>query len=147
MNESIRPATRDDLAAIAAIQAASPEASQWEPASYLEHDCTVAIVDGAVAGFLVSREIAGVHVSHPSGRGEREILNLAVHPSQRRRGVARRLLENELAGARGQWFLEVRESNAGARRFYEALGFRVSGQRKDYYREPPEGAIVMRFFS
>ena len=143
MNESIRPATlrpaaRDDLAAIAAIQASSPEASQWEPASYLEHDCVVAIVDGAVAGFLVSREIAD---------GEKEILNLAVDPSQRRRGVARLLLENELAGARGQWFLEVRESNAGARRFYESLGFRVTGQRKDYYREPPEGAIVMRFFS
>ena len=138
MKESIRPATRDDLAAIAAIQAASPEASQWEPASYLEHDCTVGIVDGAVAGFLVSREVAA---------GEREILNLAVDPVQRRRGVARRLLENELAGARGQWFLEVRESNAGARRFYESLGFRVAGQRKDYYREPPDGAIVMTFFS
>jgi ribosomal-protein-alanine N-acetyltransferase len=134
----LRPAARDDLAAIAAIQASSPEAAQWDPASYLEHDCTVAIADGVVAGFLVSREIAA---------GEREILNLAVDPSQRCRGVARCLLESELARARGEWFLEVRESNAGARRFYESLGFRVTGQRKDYYREPPEGAIVMRFFS
>ena len=58
MNESIRPVTRDDLAAIAAIQAAAPEAAQWEPASYLQHDCMVAIEQGEIAGFIVTREIA-----------------------------------------------------------------------------------------
>ena len=54
----IRAADSDDLAAIAAIQAASPEASQWEPASYLDYDCLVAVEDDHVAGFLVSRQTA-----------------------------------------------------------------------------------------
>jgi len=138
----MRRATHEDLAAIASIQAASPEASQWEPSSYLEHDCTVAIADGAVAAFLVSRETAP---------NEREILNLAVDPAWRRRGVARKLLEAELSRPKTQWFLEVRESNASARRFYESLGFRLTGRRENYYRSlgegSPEGAIVMTFFS
>lgn len=135
-------ATREDLDAIATIQAASPEASQWEPSSYLEHDCTVAIADGNVTAFLVSRETVP---------GEREILNLAVDPAYRRRGVARQLLESELSRPKTQWFLEVRETNTAAQRFYESLGFRPSGRRENYYQTlgegSPEGAIVMTFFS
>ena len=138
----MRRATREDLAEIASIQAASPEASQWEPSSYLEHECTVAIAQGSVAAFFVSRETAP---------GEREILNLAVDPAWRRRGMARRLLDAELSRSKTQWFLEVRESNAGARRFYESLGFREAGRRENYYptlaEGSPEGAIVMTFFS
>ncbi len=134
----MRPATREDLPAISAVQAASPEASQWEPSSYLDHHCTVMVVDGVVAGFVVSRE---------TGPGEREILNLAVDPAQRRRGVARRLLKVELSRKEIHWFLEVRESNVAARGFYESLGFRAVGRRQNYYDGPPEGAIVMRFFS
>jgi ribosomal protein S18 acetylase RimI-like enzyme len=138
----VRHATREDLAAIASIQAAAPEASQWEPSSYLDRDCTVAIVEGSVVAFLVSRETAP---------GEREILNVAVDPAQRRRRVARKLLEAELSRAKTQWFLEVRESNAAAQRFYESLGFRPTGRRENYYRSlgegSPEGAIVMTFFS
>jgi ribosomal-protein-alanine N-acetyltransferase len=134
----IRAASGDDLAAIAAIQAASPEASQWDPASYLEYDCLVAIEDARVAGFLVSRQTAS---------GEREILNLAVELLQRRRGVARRLIAAELERARGQWFLEVRESNLAALNFYKACGFQVAGRRNSYYHDPPEPGIVMKLIS
>jgi ribosomal protein S18 acetylase RimI-like enzyme len=41
-------------------------------------------------------------------------------------------------------FLEVRESNHPARRFYEKAGFQQSGVRKAYYRDPPEDAILYR---
>lgn len=139
---AVRRATHEDFAAIAAIQASSPGASQWEPSSYLEHDCWVAIEAGEVAGFMVARETAP---------GEREILNVAVDPARRRCGIARRLLVEELSRPKTQWFLEVRESNAGARGLYESLGFRVAGRRRNYYAEslygPPEDGIVMRFFS
>ena len=134
----IRAATRDDLAAIAAIQAASPEASQWDPASYLDYDCLVAIEDDHVAGFLVSRQTAP---------GEREILNLAVAPFERRRSVGRRLIAAELERSRGQWFLEVRESNAAARNLYKACGFQEAGSRDSYYHDPPESGIVMKLIS
>jgi ribosomal-protein-alanine N-acetyltransferase len=90
------------------------------------------------AGFLVSRATAP---------GEREILNLAVAPPQRRRGVAGRLLEQELGRGEGSWFLEVRESNTPAIRLYQALGFRFAGRRERYYQNPPEAGIVMRFLS
>jgi [ribosomal protein S18]-alanine N-acetyltransferase len=135
---TIRAATGDDLAAIAAIQATSPEASQWDPAGYLAYDCLVAIYDDHVAGFLVSRETAP---------GEREILNIAVELSERRRGVARRLLAAELERARGQWFLEVRESNLAAFNLYKACGFQEAGRRTSYYQNPPEPGIVMKLIS
>jgi ribosomal-protein-alanine N-acetyltransferase len=135
---TIRTARLADLAAIAAIQAASPEAAQWNPADYLKHDCLVADVNSCVAGFLVTREVAP---------GEREILNLAVDPAERRTGVARKLLADALARAGGAWFLEVRASNVAAIRLYEAAGFHRAGRRPQYYSEPPEDAIVMRFFS
>jgi len=134
----IRAVRLADLAAIAAIQAASPEASQWNPADYLKHDCRVAEVKGCVAGFLVIREV---------GPDEREILNLAVDPAERRTGIARGLLADALASAPGSWFLEVRASNAAAIQLYESAGFQIAGRRSGYYREPAEEAIVMRFFS
>jgi len=134
---TVRAATAEDLAAIAAIQALSPETSQWDPASYLSFDCLVA-ADHCVLGFLVTRQTAP---------GEREILNLAVDPSARRQGVARALLQAELERPKNQWFLEVRESNFRAIKLYESAGFRVSGRRGSYYRDPAEPAIVMKFDS
>ena len=135
---TVRGATADDLAAIATIQAASPEASQWEPASYLDHECSVAANGGRVLGFLVVRQVAA---------DEREILNLAVDPAARRHGVARKLLETELQRVKTQWFLEVRASNSSAIKLYESTGFRKAGRRESYYRNPVEPGIVMKFDS
>lgn len=39
--------------------------------------------------------------------------------------------------------LEVRESNATARRLYESLGFEVAGRRKQYYSSTREDALIM----
>jgi ribosomal-protein-alanine acetyltransferase len=135
---TIRPARLADLAAIDAIQAASPEAVRWNPADYLKNDCRVCDLNSCVAGFLVTREVAP---------GESEILNLAVDPAERRTGVARRLLEDALVRIKGTWFLEVRASNTAAIRLYESAGFTRVGERKNYYYEPAEDGIVMRFFS
>jgi ribosomal-protein-alanine N-acetyltransferase len=135
---TVRAATADDLPAIAAIQQASCEASQWDPVSYLDYECSVAASGGRVLGFLVVRQIAA---------DEREILNLAVDPAERRQGVARKLLKNELQRAKTQWFLEVRESNSSAIKLYESAGFRTAGRRESYYSNPSETGIVMRFDS
>ena len=135
---TVRAATADDLAAIAAIQEASPEASQWDPARYLDYECSVASSGGRVLGFLVVRQVAA---------DEREILNLAVDPAVRRRGVARKLLEDELRRAKTHWFLEVRVSNSSALMLYESAGFREAGRRESYYRNPAESGIVMKFDS
>jgi ribosomal-protein-alanine N-acetyltransferase len=42
-------------------------------------------------------------------------------------------------------YLEVRTSNFGARKFYEHLGFRVIGMRKNYYTMPMEDAVIMEY--
>jgi ribosomal-protein-alanine acetyltransferase len=135
---TIRPVRPEDIRRIVEIQVASPQASRWDAQSYLTYDCRVAECEGRVVGFLVSRHI---------GPGEREIMNLAVDPTVRGQGIARRLVEHELSTARGQWFLEVRESNAAARRLYESLGFQAVGTREGYYHDPPEPGIVMTVFS
>jgi ribosomal-protein-alanine N-acetyltransferase len=137
LKKTIRPATAEDLAGIAAIQTASPEASQWAPADYLDLSCLVAIQEGGLAGFLACREVAP---------DEREILNLAVDPARRRTGVGRALVGAAL-GSGGRWFLEVRASNIAAIRLYESAGFEVCGRRPGYYQAPAEEAIVMRIFS
>ncbi len=136
----IRRAGVDDLEAIAAIQGSSPEASQWKVAEYLEYECFVCpLPDGrGSVGFIVARMVAA---------GEGEILNLAVAPEARRAGVGQALLRHVLKGTPGSWFLEVRESNAGAIRLYETTGFRRFGERSGYYANSTEKAIVMHFQS
>ena len=134
----IRPAEKSDIPTISAIQATAQEASQWQASDYLAYDCQVAILDGRIAGFVVSRRVA---------EKEREILNIAVHPDFRRLHVATELLRSEIARCPGAHFLEVRESNAPARRLYERLGFESVGSRPGYYDDPPETGIVMRIFS
>jgi ribosomal-protein-alanine N-acetyltransferase len=140
----VRPITAEDLPAIAAIQSHSPEASQWDPLSYLNRDCWVAITSPdekqgtRVLGFLVARQTAP---------NEREILNVAVDPCERQKGVARALFEAELGRGKNQWFLEVRESNSCAIKLYQSVGFRVIARRESYYANPPEAAIVMKFDS
>ena len=113
----IRPAEERDLPEIAAIQQTAPESSQWQAQDYLAFDCQVA-AGGQIAGFLVSRSVADK---------EREILNIAIHPDFRRLHIATELLRAELARWPGAHFLEVRESNAAARRLYEGLGFQAVG--------------------
>lgn len=127
----IRAGTAGDLERVEAIQREAPEAAQWPVGDYLEYQFVVAEREGELAGFAVLRGL---------GEGEWELLNLAVAGEWRRRGVGRELVE---ALPAGRVFLEVRESNAGARGLYESSGFRVVGKRRGYYAGPVEDGIVM----
>lgn len=127
----VRRGTRADVPELRRIQVAYQTASHWEPETYFEFDVFLAERAGTVAGFLVTRDIAG----------EVEVLNLATAPEARRQGVATALLESIAAD---DIFLEVRESNMVARKLYEKLGFIVVGSRPEYYDDPVETALVMR---
>jgi len=135
---AIRHGTEGDLEAVRRIQDRSGEAARWPPEDYLGRDFRVAVEDGRVAGFLVARRLT---------ESESEILNLAVDPGCRRRGVASELVGEWVAEAPGVVFLEVRESNQNARKFYQAFGFQEVGYRCQYYGDPPEAAIVLKFHS
>ena len=134
----IRRAKAGDLEAVAAIQAASPEAAHWQVGDYLEQDFQVAVSDGVPAGFLVARTLTD---------GEYEILNLAVCPEFRQHGIARSLLEAFLEGVEGDVYLEVRESNRPALNLYKSMGFQEVAVRKQYYEDPREDGIVLKFHS
>jgi [ribosomal protein S18]-alanine N-acetyltransferase len=130
-----RAGQANDLAAIAAIQAASPEAASWDPRGY---ELLVAEDEGRVVGFLVWRSIDA---------GEYELLNLAVVTEHRRKGVGRGLVEALRKLTHGKIFLEVRESNQAALKLYKSLGFQEVGTRPKYYHFPTESGIVMKLHS
>jgi ribosomal-protein-alanine N-acetyltransferase len=78
---------------------------------------------------------------------EIHILNIAVHPRYRRRGIGAMLLREALReGRQGRAdavTLEVRRSNESARRLYEAFRFEEVGVRRNYYGRG-EDALIMR---
>jgi len=77
-----------------------------------------------------------------------ELLNIAVHPEHRGKGLAGQMLDALLIELRARGvrtaFLEVRESNNAARGLYDSRGFTPIGRRRNYYRRPVEDALVMR---
>jgi ribosomal-protein-alanine N-acetyltransferase len=138
----IRSLTIGDLNAIESIERRSYP-TPWsrsmfagelaKPASL----CLGAFEDDRLAGYLItSRYVDAWHV-----------MNIAVNPSFRRRGIATALLERlfELTddGGRRGYTLEVRVSNKGAIKLYERLGFTARGKRRGYYTDNREDALVM----
>ncbi len=97
----------------------------------------VAIVGGAVAGYIGAHNIIG----------EVYITNVAVNSTFRRKGVAENLVKYLISVSEAEnadfVTLEVRESNLPARSLYEKMGFDVVGNRKDFYEQPRENAILM----
>ncbi len=96
-----------------------------------------AVSDKKIVGYIGIQEICG----------EGSVTNVAVLPEFRRCGIAKALIEKALSDAEKRdcefLTLEVRESNFPARNLYEKLGFTVSGERKHFYRDPDETAILM----
>jgi ribosomal-protein-alanine N-acetyltransferase len=110
-------------------EAAFSETTPKRVALVIEEDCVI-------QGFLVARAV----------HREWEIENIAVAGPARRRGLGTRLLGEflDLAHGRGAQaiFLELRESNVGARALYEKWAFVEAGRRSRYYRDPEEDAVV-----
>ena len=137
----IRGMTATDLREIAELLAEVPEASRWTEgtlAGFLAsgYDPWIAVSEACVVGLVIGRRAAD----------EFELLNLAVSPAYRRRGIAAALLDFAFreackAGVR-KVFLEVRAGNDAAIAFYRALGFSESGLRKAYYQNPAEDALL-----
>ncbi len=90
----------------------------------------------AIKGFLIGRILGA----------EWEIENLVVAGDVRRKGLGKQLVGELLVQARRRGarkvFLEVRESNAAARRLYEKSQFVESGRRRNYYQDPEEDAVL-----
>ncbi len=92
---------------------------------------------GDLTGYLViSRYVDAWHV-----------MNVAVSPDYRRRGIATTMLDRlfELTAGDGRrgYTLEVRVSNTDAIRLYERAGFKARGVRRGYYTDNREDALIM----
>ena len=107
-------------------------------------------LDNKLAFWLVATEgdtVAG-YIGSQTVMDETDMMNVAVHPDFRRRGIAEALvtgLVEELKTLGSHCLtLEVRASNAPAIALYEKLGFSEIGRRKNYYRNPREDALILR---
>ena len=100
----------------------------------------VALDDATVAGYVGSQSV----------QGEADMMNVAVHPDYRRKGIARQLVTELVAALAKKGVhrlaLEVRASNAPAIALYEQLGFIQVGLRPNYYRNPKENALILKKF-
>ena len=142
----IRKATTDDIPVIARIEREC-FASPWSEKSLISSFANssnhffIAETDGEAAGYM------GVSVIVDEGY----ILNVAVLPVFRRQGTARELL-NHVIGIYEKDLklltLEVRPSNSAALGLYEDFAFERAGERRDYYSNPKENALILtKYFS
>jgi ribosomal-protein-alanine N-acetyltransferase len=137
------PLTMARLDAVLAIEKAA-YAVPWTRGNF---------VDSIASGYLVQCLLGGRGVLlgycvAMQGPGELHLLNLTVAPAEHGRGHARHMLEALVAGCRqagvAQLWLEVRESNARARRLYRRFGLVEVGRRKAYYPALPDAAPCER---
>ncbi|HEX2412982.1 MAG TPA: ribosomal protein S18-alanine N-acetyltransferase [Solirubrobacteraceae bacterium] len=97
--------------------------------------CLAAMVEDELVGYLICSRYDTVW----------HVMNIAVDPDRRRRGIATALIGAllERIGPDGQVTLEVRRSNIGAQALYERFGFRSAGIRPRYYADNAEDAVIM----
>ena len=105
---------------------------------------------GRLSHWLVSvdgEQVLG-YIGSQSVLGQSDMMNVAVHPDHRRKGIAQALILALCADLQAQGnsclTLEVRASNAPAIALYEKLGFDTVGRRPNYYRHPKEDALILR---
>ncbi|HMJ05283.1 MAG TPA: ribosomal protein S18-alanine N-acetyltransferase [Chthoniobacterales bacterium] len=147
MTAFLRPAAEGDIGDVAAVERLC-FADPWSEESFAR------LIDAPPAIFLVAlfppnEGIAGYIIAFSVGE-DAEVLNVAVDPQFRGKGLAGQMLDAVLIelSSRGvrTAFLEVRESNAAALSLYTSRGFSEIGRRSKYYRRPVEDALVLRRF-
>lgn len=134
--------TESDIEAVAGMEKEIfPDA--WTGKSIYETFCqnqafiTVAETEGEIMAYCIIYYVMD----------EGEIARIAVDAKWRRGGTGRNLLDYTCALCRekgvSRLLLDVRKSNASARKFYESYGFEEDGIRKNFYQMPAEDAVLM----
>jgi ribosomal-protein-alanine N-acetyltransferase len=131
---TISPLRDEDIPAVLEIEKLSFSAPKNE-----------SIFKSERSNYLVAKEADRVvgFIGHEKIADETHIINMAVHPENRKQGIGKRLLEMVL-NDQDVFFLEVRASNLPAQRLYEKYGFNKVGTRKNYYSDNGEDALIMR---
>lgn len=134
----------EDVAAVAALEAEN-FSRPWSYDAFLK---TLSDENYIVMIAKESDALLGYCVLLCTGE-EADITNVCTASEVRGKGVATEMLTAlmEVGMSRGvkEFFLEVREENTPARKLYEKMGFEVIGLRKNYYEEPKEHAVLMKY--
>lgn len=140
----IVPMTADHVVSVAELEKICFGTEAWSEKSVASE------LTNALSLWLVAMEedkVAG-YVGSQTVMDETDMMNVAVHPDHRRKGIAEALVLSlaEALKEKGSHCLtlEVRASNAPAIGLYEKLGFQQIGLRKNYYRNPKEDALILR---
>lgn len=142
LTAEIAPMEKIDVAKIAELEKLCFSAPWSENAIAEELDnenahFLVARFDRKVLGYIGIHEVCG----------EAYIDNIAVNPDYRRLGLGEKLLQAAQKNAfdRGCEFvtLEVRKSNENAISLYKKIGYQTVGERKNFYTNPTENAVIM----
>lgn len=140
----IRWMIRRDMAEVLQIEDRSFEFS-WSEEDFIrclrQRNCIGMIAEHneRVVGFMI----------YELHRNRLHVLNFAVHPDYRRRGVGsqmlRKLVSKLSPQRRSRIMLEVRETNLDAQLFFRDLGFRAVSLLRDFYEDTTEDAYLMQF--
>ena len=147
----VRPMVRADVPAVAALeQAVSPE--PWSTALFEgEFDVAPESRHWLVAVEPSGDSIVGfIGMMFVGAAGEGHLMNIAVEPSHRQRGIGALLCAHAFDHAAADGFdaltLEVRTSNTRAIALYRRFGFAPVGNRRGYYTNPDgstEDGLIM----
>ena len=141
---TIRQMTEADVAAVAALEGENFS----RPWSYDAFFKTLSDENYIVMIAKETDALLGYCVLLCTGE-EADITNVCTAPAARGMGVATMMLTAlmDAGKSRGvtEFFLEVREGNVPARSLYTKLGFEEIGLRKNYYEEPKEHAVLMKY--
>ncbi len=145
----IVPMTEHDLLEVVEIEETTG-LSQWGWEAYRgeleKQEAVMLVARRNTPDALSGRSLSG-YIAARINADELHVNNIGVWPESRRQGVGGALLGAALEAAvrRGavEAVLEVRAGNLPAQRMYERFGFRVVGDRRNYYREPVEDARIM----
>jgi ribosomal-protein-alanine N-acetyltransferase len=140
----IRWMIRRDMPEVLTIEASSFE-FPWVEEDFIrclrQRNCIgmVAEHDDQVVGFMI----------YELNKNRIQVLNFAVAPDFRRRGVGTQMVAKLIgklsAQRRTRILLEVRETNLAAQLFFRTIGFRAVSVLRNFYEDTPEDAYLMQY--
>ncbi len=142
LNPTVSAMTKEDVPAAAKLEKEC-FSSPWSEKSLLES------LENKNSVFLCAKlgEVFVGYIGASTVLDEAYVSDIAVSKEERRKGIGGKLLEEceKICRKKGCSFLslEVRKSNKAATALYEKHGFCILGERKNFYSEPRENALIM----
>ncbi len=139
--EKILPLSVNNVSKVAEIDDMCFDSEKWSENLFREE---IGDESKYYAVFYCEENVVGFG-SYSQILDEGHILNIAVLPEYRRRGIASKILSDLIRDGKSKginaFTLEVRMGNAPARTLYERFGFKLAGVRKKFYPDKEDAGI------